>query len=142
MEGPFRPVLGRIDHGFHNMLIAPETGDITGIIDWGFTLSVPAVYDLVCVEANLSLDPWSVHPATPNRHQLVRNSLLKGYQVMEHADVVDRFEERQLVYELLALLRAMNHLDVMPEFVMPGATEEQVAASARGYRKLASHLLV
>ena len=45
------------------------------------------------------------------------------------------------MYELLALLRAMNHLDVMTAFVMPDATEEQVAASARGYRKLVSNLL-
>ena len=141
MEGPFQPVLGRIDHDLRNLLMEPETGTITGMIDWGFTLSVPAAYDLVCVEANLSLGPWSVHPATPDRRQLVRTSLLAGYKEMGQSVVVDQFQQHHSTYELLALLRAMNHLDLMTEHVMPDATEEQVDATAQEYRSLVTESL-
>ena len=136
MDGPFRPALGRIDHGLHNCIVEPESGEITGLIDWAFTLSVPAAYDLVCVEANLSLGPWSVHPETPDRRELVRTSLLDGYRSRGSADVLDRFHRHHDVYELLALCRAMNHLDRVPEFVMSGATDAQVDATATAYRDL------
>ena len=136
MDGPFRPALGRIDHGLHNLIVDPETGEITGLIDWAFTHSVPAAYDLVCVEANLSLDPWSVYPETPDRRELVRTSLLDGYRSHGSAAVIDRFHRHHDGYELLALCRAMNHLDRLPEFVMAGATDEQVDATASAYREL------
>lgn len=35
----------------------------------------------------------------------------------------------------------MNHLDGMTEFVMPGATEEQVEATAQAYRRVVANLL-
>ena len=92
MAGPFEPVLGRIDHGLHNVLLDAETNEITGVIDWAFTLSVPVAYDLVCVEANLSLDPWSVYPDTPNRRQLVGRCLREGYRAASETagdDVLD-----------------------------------------------------
>jgi|GEM_PF-803254 len=140
MEGPFRPVLGRIDHGLHNLLLEPETGAITGMIDWAFTLSVPGAYDLVCVEANLSLGPWSIHSATPDRRQLIRTNLLEGYQEIGQSVIVDQFQQHHATYELLALLRAMNHLDLVTEFVMPDATDEQVNATAQKYRNLVTDL--
>lgn len=141
LEGPFQPVLGRIDHGFHNFLLDPDTGTITALIDWAFTLSVPAAYDLVCVEANLSLGPWSVYPNTPDRCQLVRTSLLDGYQERGQSVVLDQFHQHHLTYELLALIRAMNHLDLMTDHVMPGATGEQVDITAQEYRNLVTELL-
>lgn len=141
MNGPFHPVIGRIDHGLHNILIESETGAITGVIDWAFTLSVPAAYDLVCVETNLSLGPWSVHPSAPDRRQLVRRSLLEGYQEMGQSVVLDQFHQHHSAYELLALLRAMNHLDLATELSMPDATEQHVDAAAKAYRRLITRLL-
>lgn len=142
IAGPCRPVVGRIDHGLHNFLIESETGAITGVIDWAFTLSVPAIYDLVCVEANLSLGPWSVHPATTDRRQLVRTALLDGYQDRGQSVDFDQFQQQQSAYELLALLRAMNHLDLATEMAMPDATEAQVDIAAQEYRRLVSESLV
>lgn len=103
--------------------------------------SIPAAYDLVCVEANLSCDPWSVHPGTPNRNRLVRQRLLEGYQDVGESAVIDQFQEHHIAYKLVALLRAMNHLDSMTEFVMPNATEKQVDATAQEYRKMVTDLL-
>lgn len=98
MEGPFCSVLGRVDHGLHNVLIDPDSGAITGVIDWAFTLSVPAAYDLVCVEANLARDPWSVHPSTPDPQRLIRTKLFEGYLEVGNAAVVERSRDHHAVY--------------------------------------------
>lgn len=135
LEGPFPPVLGRVDHGLHNVLLDPETGAVTGVIDWGFTLSVPAAYDLACVEANLATDPWSVHPETPNRRAAVGTALLDGYRERGRSAVVDRYGDHRSTYELLALVRGMTQLDSAPETTMPGATPAQVDAAAAAYRE-------
>lgn len=132
LSGPFHPVIGRIDHGLHNLLLDAETGDITCMIDWGFTLSVPAAYDLACVEANLSLGPWSILPSTPNRRPLIRDTLLTAYRDAGRSTVVDQFRAHHSIYELLALLRAMNHLSM----AMPDATEAQLETAAEEYRKV------
>jgi aminoglycoside phosphotransferase (APT) family kinase protein len=42
---PFSPVLGRNDHGFHNLLIDPDTGEITAMLDWAYTLAVTPAFD-------------------------------------------------------------------------------------------------
>lgn len=131
MDGPFEPVLARIDHDPGNLLLAPNTGTITGMIDWAFTLSVPPAYDLVCVESNLTKGPWSVHPTTPDRHSLVRTALHQGYQEQGQSAVVDRVAKHGEWYELLARVKSMNHLDLATEMVMPDATQAQVEASAR-----------
>lgn len=141
MDGPFDPRLGRIDHGLHNLLCEPPTGTITGVIDWGFTLAVPPAYDLACVEANLSLDPWSVHPGTPTRRQLVRTNLLEGYRTNGGSGVLKQYHNHRSVYELVAVVRAMNHLDSVTELAMPDATEQQVDEAARAYRDHVTEVL-
>lgn len=129
LSGPFRPVIGRIDHGFHNLVVDPATGEIAGMIDWAFTLSVPSAYDFVCVEHNLTRGPWSMLPSTPDRQSLVREEVLDAYGERARRAVTDREEERAL-YELLAHVRAMNHIETS----MSSATDEQLDRAASGYR--------
>ncbi|WP_247730686.1 phosphotransferase family protein [Halovivax limisalsi] len=136
LDGPFDPVLGRIDHGLHNVLLDPETGALTGVIDWAFTLSVPPIYDLGCVAANLSLGPWSIHPSAPDRRRAIREALLEGYRAGGRTVDVDRYHRHRSAYELLALVRAMNHLDLVTDMAMPGATAAQVDEAAAAYRRL------
>ena len=135
---PYSSVIARVDHGLHNILVKPKSGRITGVIDWAFTLSVPPAYDLACVEANLTLGPWSVHPSTPDRRELIRTNLYDGYRLEAGSDIDEQLERNRSVYVLIAVLRAMNHLDAMPEFVMAGANEAEVDASAQAYRQLVS----
>ena len=138
LDGPYTSVIARVDHGLHNILVDSERGRITGVIDWAFTLSVPPAYDLACVEANLALGPWSLHPSTPDRRGLVQANLYDGYRFEAPSDVEQQVERNRSVYMLVAVLRAMHHLDAMPEFVMAGANEDEVDASARAYRQLVS----
>lgn len=141
LSGPFPPVIGRVDHGLHNLLLDPDTGAITGVVDWGFTLSVPPAYDLACVAANVAADPWSVHPETPDRRESVRTALCEGYRAAGEPAVVDRYRQHRRTYELLALVRGMAHLDSAPETTMPGATPAEVDAAAAAYRDLAAAAL-
>ena len=138
LDGPYTSVIARVDHGLHNILVEPDNGRITGVIDWAFTLSVPPAYDLACVEANLALGPWSMHPSTPDRRWLVQENLYEGYRVEARSEGDGQIDRNRSVYMLIAVLRAMNHLDAMPEFVMAGATEAEVDASAQAYRQLVS----
>lgn len=141
MDDSYLPVIGRVDHGLHNLLIEPDTGEITGVIDWAFTMSIPATYDVVCVEANLAMDPWSMHPSTPDRRELVRSGIRDGYLEIAGSDVAERTEQQRSAYLLLALLRAMEHLDMMPEFVMRGASERERQESIQAYRRTVKVLL-
>lgn len=141
LEGPFEPVLGRIDHDLQNLLMDPDTGTITGMIDWAFTLSVPPAYDLVCVDSALTRGPWSVHPETPDRRAVVGPALLEGYREHGRSAVVDRVTEHGPAYALLARVRSMNHLALATEMTMPGATAAQVDATARAYRAIVSEFL-
>lgn len=137
LSGPFSPVLGRVDHDLQNLLLDRETGSITAVIDWGFTLSVPPAYDLACVAANLSAGPWSVHPDAPDRRESIRAALLDGYA----SAVVEQYRDHGGAYDLLALVRGMTHLAAASETSMPGATDAAVDAAAAAYRDLVAERL-
>lgn len=130
LNGAFEPVVGRIDHGLHNLLLDPETGETTAVLDWAFTLAVPPAYDLACVEANFTLGPWSMHPDTPDRGTLLRDALRESYA--EHGDpaVVSQLRDRYPLYELACLLRATLHLGA----TMADGSPEDRAAAASEYR--------
>lgn len=106
-SGSFTPVLGRIDHGVHNLLI--EQRELSSMLDWGFTLAVTRSYDLACVEYVLSGAVLSATPSTPDRQELVQDAILDGYR--STASIPEEFHEHQSLYELLAVVRSMNHLD-------------------------------
>lgn len=120
----FTPVLGRIDHGVHNLLVG--RGEISSMLDWGFTLAVTRGYDLACVEYVLSGAVLSATPDVPDRRELVRKAMLDGYRAT--TTVPDEFHEHHSLYELLACVRSMNHLDSGVATV----PEEHVASVADG----------
>lgn len=130
LSGPFEAAVGRIDHGLHNLLVDPQTGSTATVLDWGFTLAVPPAYDLACVEANLALGPWAVHPATPDRETAIREALRDAYATHGDPDVLERLRDHHDVYELACLVRAALHL---PE-TMADAPPEVRAESATAYR--------
>lgn len=132
VEGPFDPVVARIDHGLHNLTCDPETGELTGIFDWGFTLATPPSYDVACVLANFTRDPWAVHPATPERDALVRRAFLDGYLETGDPVVLEHYDTNRDCYELLVLTRAMTHL----EMTMADGDAEDRDAAAAAYRAL------
>lgn len=122
LEGPFEPVLGRNDHGLHNLLIEPETGEITGMLDWGYTLSVPAAYDFEFAAYLFGGAFLSGLPHVSDRRPLVREAMLSGYRAAAPARA-EAVSTPEPLYESLAMVRIMNdfhHLD------LAGGTEAAV----------------
>lgn len=129
LRGPFSPVLGRIDHGLDNLLVDPDTGGIASVLDWGFALAVTPGYDLQCVEYVLGGAVLAALPGSSDRRGLVRRALVDGYRSTAPDPSAAAAEDHTL-YELLATVRSMNHLDAGTAKV-PAAHEEAVAARLR-----------
>lgn len=122
LEGPFESVLGRNDHGLHNLLIDPETGEITAMLDWGYTLAVPASFDFEFAAYLFSGVFLAGLPGVSNRRSLVREAMLSGYR-MTAPDRAEAVSSPEPLYEALAMVRIMNdfhHLD------LPNGTEAAV----------------
>lgn len=122
LEEPFVPVLGRNDHGLHNLLIDPETGSITAMLDWGYTLAVPAAFDFEFAVYLFSGAFLAGLPDVSDRRPLVREAMLSGYR-RTAPDRVGTVSTPEPLYEALAMVRIMNdfhHLDV------PDGTESAV----------------
>lgn len=134
LSGPFAPSLGHIDCQLENTLHDPDTGEVTGMIDWAFTLAVPPAYDLVSVGRSMAGGPWAFVPETAAVHDLVRGALLAGYRDAGGEASLDQYRRNADCYELLSLVRTMTHLE---EWLgMKGATDEQVDAAAARMRSL------
>lgn len=125
------PVIGRIDHGLHNLLIDVDTGEITSMLDWEFALAVTPGYDLQCVEYVLSGAVLSPIPDSPDRRELVREAMVDGYSsTAAPAGALSEYRAHHTLFELLAAVRSMNHLDSGLAKV-PTAHEGQVAEGLR-----------
>jgi len=122
LDGPFEPVLGRNDHGLHNLLVAGETGEITAMLDWGYTLAVPAAFDVEFAGYILSGAFLAGAPDVADRRSLVREAMLSGYRASA-PDRADAVATPEPLYAALATVRIMNdfrHLD------LPDGTETAV----------------
>lgn len=122
LNRPFDPVLGRNDHGLHNLLVDPETGEITAMLDWAYTLAVPAAFDFEFAVYLFSGAFLAGLPDVSDRRTLVRNAMLSGYRTTAPA-LVETLSTPEPLYEALAMIRIMNdfeHLDI------PNGTETAV----------------
>ncbi|SDR42721.1 phosphotransferase family protein [Natronobacterium texcoconense] len=122
LTGPFEPVLGRNDHGLHNLLVDPETGEITAVLDWGYTLSVPAAFDFEFAVYLYSGAFLAGLPDARDRRMLVREAMLEGYRTTA-PDRVAEVATPEPLYEAAAMLRIMNDFDHLD---LPVGTEEAV----------------
>lgn len=127
LEGPFAPVLGRNDHGLHNLLVDADTGELTAILDWGYTLAVPPAFDFEFAVYLYSGAFLAGLPGVSDRRAAVREAMLEGYRASApgRAEAVSTSEP---LYEALAMVRIMNdfgHLDV------PDGTETAVVDRIR-----------
>lgn len=129
LSGSFDPVLARVDHGLHNLLVEPPTGEVTGVVDWGFTLAATRAYDLACVGFVLGGAVLAGVPGTPDRTGLVGAALRSGYR--SRAAVPREFDEHRDCYDLLASVRSMNHLAAG----VAAVPDEHVDAAADAHRR-------
>jgi aminoglycoside phosphotransferase (APT) family kinase protein len=122
LDGPFDPVLGRNDHGLHNLLVDPERGDVTAVLDWGYTLAVPAAYDVAFATYLYSGAFLAGLPDVRDRRPLVREALLDGYRDAA-PEAVDAVAAPEPAYEALAMVRIMNDFE---HLTLPDGTETAV----------------
>ncbi|NHN41109.1 phosphotransferase [Halorubellus sp. JP-L1] len=131
----FDPVLARIDHGLHNVVLADEGGDVASVIDWAFALATTPGYDLAVV-ADVLTGGVRVHRDDhPDRRNLAADALLDGYR--ERAGRVPvEYGAHGETYQLLATVRAMNHLQRVLDDEPPAVRD----VVARGLRERARAL--
>lgn len=92
------PVVARLDHGWHNLLVAPDGGEITGVLDWGNLSSFPPAYDLALVEVRLAGGSRLTLPEVPDRRPTVRDALLVGYR--QERPIPPAFDSQRKCYQL------------------------------------------
>ena len=109
IEGPFEPVLARTDHSLENLLFT--NGGLSAMLDWEFTITSMPAYDLVNVIWSLAGGPYLFAPKTPDRRNLIRESVLAGYRERGDGYVIEEFYANRECYELLSALRSMVHLE-------------------------------
>jgi hypothetical protein len=110
LEGPFDPVLGRNDHGLHNLLADSDTGEITGMLDCGYTLAVPAAFDFEFAVYLYSGAFLAGLPDVSDRRSLVREAMLSGYRTAA-PDRAAAVSTPEPLSEALAMVRIMNDFD-------------------------------
>ena len=129
IDGPFGPVLGRNDHGLHNLLVDPGTGEVTAMLDWAYTLAVAPGFDLGFAAYLFSGAFLSALPDVRDRRGLVREAMLSGYRSTAPR-LADVTPTRWPLYELLASVRVMNDFErLAPE--LPEGTADDVAEGIR-----------
>ncbi|MFC7212816.1 phosphotransferase family protein [Saliphagus sp. GCM10025334] len=139
LEEPFDPVMGRNDHGLHNLLVDSGTGEITAMLDWGYTLAVPAAFDFEFAAYLYSGAFLAGLPNVSDRRPLVRESMLSGYRTAR-PDRADAISTPEPLYELVAMVRIMNdfdHLEVPAG--SEGAVMDRIEADAREILEGADH---
>jgi aminoglycoside phosphotransferase (APT) family kinase protein len=127
LSGPFEPRLGRNDHGLHNVLLDPATGDLSALPDWAYTLAVPPAFDLEYAVYLYGGSFLAGLPAVRDRRSLVREALLTGYREI-NSELAERVADPTPCYELLAATRVMNDFHHLR---LPEGTEVAVADRLR-----------
>lgn len=127
LDGPFEPVLGRNDHGLHNLRIDPGTGEITAMLDWAYTLWVPAAYDVEFAVYLYGGAFMAGLPDVDDRRTMVRAAIRSGYETVAPA-VADDVVSPDPLYEAVAMLRLMNDFH---HLALPDGTDGAVADRLR-----------
>lgn len=101
VDDPDDPAVCRIDHSLDNVLVDPETGAVTSVLDWEFQFAGTPAYDLAFVERSLAGGSWSFTPDGPDRHERIRSGLVAGYRAAGGTEVANRFVANRATYALL-----------------------------------------
>lgn len=132
----FAPVLGRVDHGWFNLLLDRDAGSLRGVLDWGTRFAVPPAFDLAVVEYLLAGGWWLALPEAPDRRPLVREALLDGYS--ETATVPPDLAAQRACYHLDDTVRWMASLGEKAGSDPRAVPEARVEEAAAGFRAMAA----
>lgn len=103
LDRSFNAVLSHIDYKYRNILIQPETGETTAVLDWGHSTAMEPYYDLVVTEHHLSR--WAPRRSSDRRR--VRTALEEGYSQTNTLERDSEFEERRELYLLQSYLQPL-----------------------------------
>lgn len=128
LDRSFVPVLGHIDYKPWNVLIRPESGETTAVLDWGHATTMAPYYDLVLTEEHLSR--WA--PLDSDRREHVRTALAEGYAETNSLERDSQFEERRELYLAVARLQPLVWFSKWTED-LPDDERRRVAAKHREF---------
>lgn len=103
LDRPFDAVLGHIDYKPWNVLIRPESGETTAVLDWGHATAMEPYYDLLLAEEHLSR--WA--PLDSPRRTRVRAALEAGYAERNELGRDADFAERRELYLAVSRLQPL-----------------------------------
>ena len=103
LDRPFDAVLGHIDYKPWNVLVRPETGQTTAVLDWGHATAMEPYYDLMLTEEHLSR--WA--PLDSPRRRRVRVALEDGYSETNELERDVDFDERRELYLAVSRLQPL-----------------------------------
>ena len=109
--GEFDPVVARIDSAIDDVLLDPETSEVTGMHDWEFCMAAAPTYDLVFVLHSLVDSFWSLLPTTPNYRETAEASLLSGYERDGEPQAIEQYHANKERYNLLVGLHSMLNFE-------------------------------
>lgn len=122
-DDPYGPVLGRNDHGLHNLLVDREEGELTAMLDWAYTLGVAPAFDFEYAAYLFSGAFLAGLPGVEDRRELVRTEMTAGYRSTAASLAADVTAPHPL-YEMLAMSRIMNDFELLD---LPEGRTDQVA---------------
>lgn len=103
LDGSFDPVLGHIDYKPWNIMVDPETGETSAVIDWGHANAMTAEYDLLLTEEHLS--KWA--PLESPFRRRIRSAIEEGYAETNELERDSAFEARRELYLLVSRLQPL-----------------------------------
>lgn len=133
LDRSFVPVLGHIDYKPWNVLIRPESGETTAVLDWGHATAMAPYYDLVLTEEHLSR--WA--PLDSDRRERVRTALAEGYAETNSLERDSRFEKRRELYLAVARLQPLVWFSKWTE----GVPDDERRRRAAKHREFVEDLL-
>ncbi|WP_439025656.1 phosphotransferase family protein [Haloarchaeobius sp. DT45] len=128
LSGRFDPVVCRIDNSIDNLLVDPETNEVSGFLDWEFQFAGTPAYDFAFVAHSMAGGAWAYVPDVPNHESTIRHGFLDGYREVGPAHVIAQYEDHGECYELLASCHAMWNFDTAMD--QAGATPDQTEGAA------------
>lgn len=103
LDRSFDAVLGHIDYKPWNVLVRPEDGETTAVLDWGHATAMAPYYDLLLTEEHLSR--WA--PLDSPRRRRVRRALEEGYAETNDLDRDADFQVRRELYLAVSRLQPL-----------------------------------
>lgn len=98
------PVIARLDHGLHNLLVDRADEAVAGVLDWGIARATHPEYDLACAEQGFC----TTAPLDSDRRRRVRAALYDGYREINDLATDESFDARRRLYLLVFQTISMN----------------------------------